>query len=762
MKTRKWLIFTVLIFASILTLTESCKKDKEEDDDTNNSPATDNVSPHISITSPTAEFSYMADENTIAISGVANDNTGVTKILWKGPGGTSGTATGTETWSVSSINLAGGDNLFTFIAYDAANNTDTSKILVTFNEYLNFLGPLMIDPAGFFVNISTPVTFSINILNNPNLVANSIMLIKVNQEGNMIEEVCELFDDGDLGHGDDILGDGVYSNVQSLIETNPGLIKFRVRAATNETSGTVYSYSQVSNLAVVDEIATETIQEILEFQLAADVKFQEYIETQSFDDAVNSTLAFLDQSSLVMDAQQTNSGDIWIQFQYGLEGMLLTTTEGNEGGQSQVKDRASGPTIPANKQTRGIGPNYLNGSKEDENVVLDKDVLLYAPNWDEFNGWGTEFLDNVENIIEDSECPNFNINYVKNSAADLDVLRTLSDYGLIVIHTHGGLDPDNNVVFLTGDEVDYFDYDELLDWLLGNIYSVPFHGKSMWIIKPAYITAHNGNYPNSIVYNGSCESAHNNTMANAFINNGANTYFGFSQTVKSWFDRDMANELFPSLITDGLTTGEAFVPNQHDDNNPPAYFVMLGNEDTHFTSDFTNGDFEEGSLVGWEVDGDGRIITQLGYIAPYGGNYMGIISTGLGYTVETGSISQNFCVPADATTLSLNWNFLSEEFLEWVGSQFQDYFQVSIIDDQGIETVLFYKTIDMINAEYPPSLVSPDIVFDQGDVYGTGWQFSSFDISAFAGQGVTLVLKSGDVGDSIYDTVILLDDILVD
>ena len=141
---------------------------------------------------------------------------------------------------------------------------------------------------------------------------------------------------------------------------------------------------------------------------------------------------------------------------------------------------------------------------------------------------------------------------------------------------------------------------------------------------------------------------------------------------------------------------------------------------------------------------------------------MGIISTGLGYTVETGSISQNFCVPADATTLSINWNFLSEEFLEWVGSQYQDYFQVSIIDDQGIESVLFYKTIDMINAEYPPSLVSPDIVFDQGDVYGTGWQFSSFDISAFAGQGVTLVLKSGDVGDSVYDTVILLDNIPVE
>ena len=250
-------------------------------------------------------------------------------------------------------------------------------------------------------------------------------------------------------------------------------------------------------------------------------------------------------------------------------------------------------------------------------------------------------------------------------------------------------------------------------------------------------------------------------MSDAFLNKGAKTYFGFSETVKSWFDRDMANQLFPELITNGKTTGEAFVAGQHDNNLPPAYFTMKGSSQIKFTSEFVNGDFEEGSLSGWGVMGDGRIITQLGYIAPYGGSFMGIISTGLGYTLEMGSINQNFCVPEDATTLSLYWNFLSEEFLEYVGSQYQDYFKVSIVDDAGNEHVLFYKTIDEINAEYGVSLVSPEIVFDQGDAYGTGWQFSSFDISAYAGQGVTLVLISGDVGDSIYDTVILLDDIAI-
>jgi hypothetical protein len=52
-------------------------------------------------------------------------------------------------------------------------------------------------------------------------------------------------------------------------------------------------------------------------------------------------------------------------------------------------------------------------------------------------------------------------------------------------------------------------------------------------------------------------------------------------------------------------------------------------------------------------------------------------------------------------------------------------------------------------------------VFDVGDVYMTGWQSSTFDLSAFKNKRITLSIAAGDVGDSIYDTAILLDDIVV-
>jgi hypothetical protein len=150
---------------------------------------------------------------------------------------------------------------------------------------------------------------------------------------------------------------------------------------------------------------------------------------------------------------------------------------------------------------------------------------------------------------------------------------------------------------------------------------------------------------------------------------------------------------------------------------------------------------------------------------------MGIISTGLGYTTATGKIFQTFTVKNTESTLTIKWNFLSEEFLEYIGSSFQDYFRVTIKTEDGTENVLISKTIDGIASQFgatkePPNpgnliSVSPGIVFDRGGVYMTNWQTSTFDLTAYRGKRITLTLGAGDVGDSIYDTAILLDDISI-
>ena len=62
---------------------------------------------------------------------------------------------------------------------------------------------------------------------------------------------------------------------------------------------------------------------------------------------------------------------------------------------------------------------------------------------------------------------------------------------------------------------------------------------------------------------------------------------------------------------------------------------------------------------------------------------MGIISTGLGFTKDMGNITQKFCIPPNAKTLSFYWKFYSEEFLEFCGTQFQDSFIATLTDSTG-------------------------------------------------------------------------------
>jgi len=714
--------------------------------------------PKIFILSPTSSISYNSANDRITVSGIATDNEGISRIEWRNNNGSTSIANGQAEWEISNIQLSSGDNVLTFIAYDTSENKDSVVLVVTYNKYFTFLGCPIINPNSFYVNTNIDVNIRVSILANPNLITNSIKLIEVNYKGEELNEVCEMFDDGNLLHGDDIKGDGIYSNIHNFNETNETKIYLRIKATSQESIGKVDAYSEINTIYIVEKLPQSVSQAIISAQEIGYSMFIQLIATYTYNEAIEKTINFLEEQEYVLDASLTGSGDIWIEFEYGLTGMIILNEEGNEGGSTYDQGRSKSVKIPVHMQTRGTFNDVIEITKSDNNLVLNKSALLFAPNYDQFVSWGTEFLDSVNNILEISQCPNFTIDYVKNSSADLSVLRDLDKYGLVVIHTHGGLDQNDNVVFISGDEYDSDD-ENLLDWKAGRIFPSSLQGKSVWGVKPSFIDEYNEAYPNSIIYNGSCESGHNRTMANAFLNNGASTYYGFSETVKSVFDRDMAYQLFPKLISLGESTGESFVEDQHDTNDPPAYFVMFGETDTYFSADFMNGGFEEGNLTGWLKDGDGRVITQLGFISPYSGNFMGIISTGLGYTVETGSISQSVCIPDGASNLSIYWNFVSEEFIEYVGSIYQDYFDITITDEYGTENSLFHKTIDDIYSEYDLISISPDIVFDQGDVYFTDWQCISINISQYAGSNVTLTLRSGDVGDSIFDTAILLDQI---
>lgn len=180
-----------------------------------------------------------------------------------------------------------------------------------------------------------------------------------------------------------------------------------------------------------------------------------------------------------------------------------------------------------------------------------------------------------------------------------------------------------------------------------------------------------------------------------------------------------------------------------------------------------NGGFERGDVTSWAVLGAGGAIQQLGptstgvVITPTEGNWMADINTGAGAVGGVGSsLRQLFRVPAGVQNLRLDFNFVSEEFPEFVGSIFNDNFRAVITTPNGQSTFAQVS----VNVSGGFALIG-DCFFPGGDFTcgQTGWRQASVDLSAFAGTNqmiqVDLLFSANDAGDNIFDTHVLVDNI---
>src|ERR1035437_5010146 len=97
-----------------------------------NSPA-DSTPPTVAITSPTSSTTYSTSSTPIVLGGTASDNVGVTQVTCvNAAAGAPMTASGTTSWYCS-VGLASGGNPITVTARDAAGNTSSDTITVTYS-----------------------------------------------------------------------------------------------------------------------------------------------------------------------------------------------------------------------------------------------------------------------------------------------------------------------------------------------------------------------------------------------------------------------------------------------------------------------------------------------------------------------------------------------------------------------------------------------------------------------------------------------------
>jgi len=650
------------------------------------------------------------------------------------------------------------------------------------------IGVLNVNPNAIFANQANQVVVKLVVPADVQLQDSTIEIYKVGSDGKITgSSLGKLYDNGKLTNGDEIIGDNTFTGKLTITETSSGTLNLK---ATGTFKGkTDQGESAVFALTILAQLLPQDIQNVLTTQENASTQLNTYLagNVNNVPTAMTQLETWLNSQATVQSVTNNGTTSLEIQYKSGVMGGITIAVE-NSSGQVELRGGIDDPKrdnsrqVPLKYQTRGISnerPTSINNLKKvtappDPKLIGNRNVLIYAPFENAFapQNEGAKIVA----ILNNSEFE-FQIDYYKNEAANVAVLYNITSYGYVVLATHGS----GGTTFLTGEEVDTNStvwkdsYKALVaaqklaifkNVTVGSNGAVKIK-KNVYGVRHTFISDLAGTFPNSVILNNSCESNKTANLSAAFTGKGAKTYYGYSKIVSSRFCVLNADTLTKRLAKDLKTTGDAFMPGNDPYSTHNAAFQMVGANDVHYPDELINGDFEFGKIDGWTKAGDGRVISSLGTQGPAGGSYMGIISTGLGYTTATGSIFQTFTVNQNQSTLTVKWNFLSEEFLEYIGSSYQDYFKITIKDKDGNITTLFSKTVDGIAAMFgasktsPGSLisVSPGIVFDQSGVYMTGWQTSTYDISAFKGKRITLIFAAGDVGDSIYDTAILLDDI---
>lgn len=421
------------------------------------------------------------------------------------------------------------------------------------------------------------------------------------------------------------------------------------------------------------------------------------------------------------------------------------------------------------------------------NIVKSNRALILDPFQNQFES-SDDKGDEANNIEETLKAAGFIVTRKAKTDVTIEDFKNLDQYGVIAIVSHGArvdlstekptaiyddpniLNPDRSigeVVVVTGvlasslpDNDNDNPYRD--DLVAKNLVKVNLNGTIYLALTPSFITKYTQSLPNSLIYVGACDSTYNDTLAQAFISKGAGAFVGYSRIVDSFFADPHGQAMFNALVADRTTSEIPGINVDRDSLSGGALFELSSGSAGDITIDIglRNGKFEIDNLSGWATQGDARAVTQLGPLSAPQGQEMAFISTGS----SASSISQRFFVPTNAQNLTFSYDVVSEEPMEYVGTEFDDQFDVLLnpvptsSNPSPNQTTVAIETINT-STWLPIS----GIDFPDGDdtTFHTGFKEVSFDLTSLRGQQVDLIFRVFDRGDAAFDTAAVFDNIQI-
>lgn len=716
---------------------------------------------------------------------------------------------------------------------------------------IEFTTSLIVSPDTVFVGCLNAAECQVTVRITLDRPAAKVFLQRMSSAdgGTVLGQVGELVDDGDAaGHGDDIAGDLVYSTIITLNEVSAGYVY--LQAVVGDAESSVSSVGVLAHMT--DEDWTKVTQTIPDLAKAC-------YDTNPDLNVAKTCIETIDGIRVAGIGEQ-GSG-IWYVYDNGILGGVLPTeidapdadsgTDMNrKGGRATSSSRANAYQAPADNRW-GQLVAALDEFK-DPDAIGSKSAIYLGPYLWDFGA--ADDYSGAWDLIKKSVCPKFETQEIKNDTnlsrnVTPDSFKNLSNHGIIIISTHGdnwynglfslwndlwgdqaGTAPNYTIPFfadlswpvlLTG----YKTTDDI-----GRIYEadllqhrIAITASRTYVITPAFVRRYNSTFPESIVYLGSCRSAYNSTLADAFLEKGAAAVVGYSDYVYAgWAKRHgealfgpdprnfAKNSMLPLTDPDNEKTTVQSIKDAFDDavanygevtNSTAPHGAGDGTNGAYDAADpeparivlfpaatktnlnvppIINGGFEKGSTAGWTSTGDYRVLSAIGDVTPTDGTFMAIISTGLGTYgggLTESVVQQTMCLPAKVKSVRFQYNMLTEEAMCWVGSAYDDTFKAELVDKDGV--ILSEGASESVNssawtflggdmfADGDDFSTPQKCTDDQGNesygdgTYHTGWKDGELDVSSHAGtkEPVTLRFRIWDEGDSIWDSAATLDSV---